>query len=285
MSNKIIIKVPATTANIGPGFDVLGMALDLYNEFIFRDSGDFTDDNLIIEAYKKTFDYYGEDPIPKSLEINGDVPISRGLGSSSTCIVAGVAAAILAMKKPIDKSQILQIATDIEGHPDNVAPAIYGGLIVSLMTEDQIHTISYDVHEDLRFYAMIPDFEVSTAKARAVLPLEIALTDGIFNASRIPVLLKGLETGDQQLISPGVEDKFHQDYRKDLITGYQQVTSYVREQGASPYISGAGPTLIAIKREDENFENKLKKFLNKNLPGWKLKILQVDTKGFEYNIK
>lgn len=285
MADKITVKVPATTANIGPGFDIIGMALNLYNEFIFTNSEDIQKNNLIIESFIKTFEYFNKEPVKKTVEVKSDVPMSRGLGSSATCIVAGVVAAFLEMGLEIDKREILKIATKIEGHPDNVAPAIYGGLIASLMEDDKIYCIEYDICEDLNFYTMIPDFELSTEKARKILPEKISLSDGIFNTARLSFILKGLEIADEELIKLGVKDKFHQIYRKELVKGSEEVFEFVRENNASPYISGAGPTLIAIKKSDESFEKALRDFLNKNYPKWELKTLQVNKEGVKWWVK
>ena len=132
------ISVPATSANIGPGFDVFGLAIEMKNEFLFSHADSFEEDNLVYQAYKRTYERLGLEPEPIKVEINAEVPMARGLGSSSTCVVAGVAAALYRIRGEINKDFLLDIATDIEGHPDNVAPAIYGNLVVSVMDESKV---------------------------------------------------------------------------------------------------------------------------------------------------
>ncbi|MDO5718132.1 MAG: homoserine kinase [Tissierellia bacterium] len=280
----IRIKVPATSANIGPGFDVFGMALDLYNEFVFEDSDDFGGDNLVYEAYKYTFDKYEKNAEPVDIEIITNIPIARGLGSSSTCIVAGIAAALLKIEGEIDRERVLEIATEIEGHPDNVAPAIFGSLVTSVIDSDRIFYNINNPHSDLGFVAIIPDFELSTKKAREILPESVSREDSIFNTSRSCLLIPALEKLDEEMIKACLKDRLHEPYRKSLIKGYGDIESEADRVGAiGTYLSGAGPTIISIYNKlEKDIPESIKSFANKNFPGWEIKSLNLDTEGIQY---
>lgn len=268
----IRIKVPATSANLGPGFDVMGLAIDRYNIFSFIESEKELEDNLIYYSYKKVFQDLGEDIIPVEIKVEENLPRARGLGSSATCIVAGIMGANEILGRPLDKEEILKMATEIEGHPDNVAPAIYGGLVVSLMDKDKIYTGKVPIKNDLEFIALVPDFQLETTRARSVLPKTIPLGDGIYNVGRASMLITALVTGDNRLIKIGLGDKFHQSPRGKLIKGFDHITSKAYECGAlGSYLSGAGPTIMTIVEEgDSDFKVKIESFINQNHPGWKV---------------
>lgn len=272
--------VPATSANVGPGFDVFGLAVNAFNTFVFRKSKTFKDNNLVYEAYRRTFEYLNEDLIPISIQIVSDVPSTRGLGSSSTCIVAGVYAALYMLYGKIDKDLALKISTDVEGHPDNVAPAIFGGFVVSLMEDDKIYYKRFDLHKDLEFLAAIPNFQVKTSDARKVLPESISLKDGIYNVSRASLLAPALIDLDKDLISIALEDRFHQPYRKELIKGYDDLVAKAMEFGAlGTYISGAGPTIMVLSEKNSQTYMKLKGYAGVKLKGWEIKKLSLDLTG------
>ena len=287
----ICVKVPATTANIGPGFNCLGMALSLYNKVYFEEKGNglvikgcdgrFTgEDNLAYEAYLKTLAQCGI-PAPEGLEIKieGDVPISRGLGSSATMIVAGIMGADRVHSLGLSKEQMLLIANEMEGHPDNVAPAIYGGLTAAVVREGRPTVMKYNVSLGIRFTALVPDFETSTQEARAILPEMIKRTDGVYTAGCLSILLKALETGDEEALAVALDDRLHQPYRKSLIPGFDQIRAIAVDNGAAGLvISGSGSTLLAVGGRDDlaaSLEEALSTF-----PGnWKVLPLSVDAGG------
>ena len=284
----IKIRVPATTANIGCGFDTLGMALTLYSTFTFNINSEFkvtgcpikyqNENNLVITSYKKVFEKLNKEIIPVSLHIESDIPVSRGLGSSASCIVAGIWAANLLLDQPLTKAQCLTIATEIEGHPDNVAPAIYGDLCASFM-DDEVYSVQYHASKDLKLLVMIPNFEVSTHEARKVLPKTIDYKDAIFNLSRVACLCKAIEENNQEMIAHALQDKLHEPYRKELIHEYNEIKEICKDEVAF-FISGSGPTLICIvKNNEEQLINKI----NKLKYNWKCISLAIDTKGVVEN--
>lgn len=277
----IRVRVPATSANLGPGFDVLGLAIDRYNTFTFKKAHDFPDNNLIYQSYRKVFDHLAKDIIPVDIEVKGDIPRARGLGSSAACIVGGIMGANEILGKPLDKGEILKLASEIEGHPDNVAPAIYGGLVASVMEGENIHTGKIPIKNDLSFIALVPNFELSTSEARGVLPREIPYDHGIYNVARVSMLITALVTGDNSLIKLGLEDKLHQVYRGKLIPGFDEIIEKSYKAGAlGCYLSGAGPSLMAIGAgEDKKFVDKINKFITEDYPDWNIYVHKIDELG------
>lgn len=277
----IKVKVPATSANLGPGFDVLGLAIDRYNIFTFVESAESKEENLIYKSYRRVFEYLGKPLIPVKIQVNDNIPIARGLGSSAACIVGGIMGANEILGKPLDKEDILKLATEIEGHPDNVAPAIYGGLVVSVMEGDKIHIAKLPIKNKLNFIALVPNFELSTSKAREVLPKRIDFKDGIYNISRVSILLTALATGDSGLIKLGLQDKFHQPYRGKLIEGFDEIISAVNQKGAlGCYLSGAGPTIMCIgPGEDNRLIKDIQEYVKDEYPAWEVFVHKVDNIG------
>lgn len=277
----IKIRVPATSANIGPGFDVMGIAFDLYNEFTFYE-GEMGEHNLIYDAYEYTFKYLRKEPVPARIEVDGQVPMARGLGSSSTCIVAGVAGALAMLKWPMDRELIIRIATAIEGHPDNVAPATLGGLVVSVMADGEVHSELSPVDENIGFIAIIPDFELPTEEARAILPKEISLQDGIYNVSRACLLSSALRSGVLNHVRVGLSDRFHEPWRMHLIPGFMEVKQTALGLGAlGCYLSGAGPTIMCVTGgENGHILEGMTEYIEEHLPKWKVVKLNVDLDGF-----
>lgn len=289
----IKVRVPATSANMGPGFDSLGIGLTLYNEFGFKEieSGlkfkgipeEFcNEENIIYEAMKYCFDKAGYKI--KGLEIselNQDVPISRGLGSSSTCIVGGLVGANEILGGKFSEDELLDMAVEIEGHPDNVAPALIGGMVVAITEENKTFYDKINLKGGLKFVAIVPNFRLSTEKARGVLPKEITLKDGVYNVSRAALMVSSFISGKYELIKYACKDAFHQNYRSQLIPGFEKVYNKSYELGAlGCYLSGAGPTIMAIIDEkDERFSNKLKQFLNDENLQWDILELSLDSEG------
>ncbi len=288
----IEVKIPATSANLGPGFDTLGLALDLYNTFSFKEISnglhidgfgpDYnSSNNLVYKSMIKTFEKVGYRPKGISIEAKTEIPISRGLGSSSSCIIGGILGANHLAGDPLSKDEILKLAIEIEGHPDNVAPALFGGLVVSVMDKGQVYYNIINIHKGLKFVALIPDFTLSTKAARDLLPSRIAYQDGVYNTGRLALLLSALTNGRFDLLRQGLKDKFHQPYRCKLIDGYDEIVNKSREFGAlGEYLSGAGPTIMALVYEDDKyFVKNMESFFKKNTYNWQVKELYLNTSG------
>ncbi len=263
----ITVRVPATTANIGPGFDCLGAALTLYNQFIFSelpvessqeleitvrginaDRVSRTADNMVVQAME-TFYRKLNQPIPKiKIDIEMNVPLARGLGSSATAIVGGLVGANELAGQPFSMQQIADLATEIEGHPDNVVPALLGGCRLSASGIDRDWEVSQlSWHASIIPIVAIPAFELSTAAARQVLPAGYSRSDVVFNMAHLGLLMQGLSTGNPDWLKAALQDKVHQPYRKALIPNFDSVEAAAIAAGAhGVVISGAGPTILAL---------------------------------------
>lgn len=252
-----IVRTFATSANVGPGFDTLGICFDLYNEYEysicdkyiieeFKEKYKDPKRNLIIKSYEEVFKRLNKKLIYIKLkQIKQDIPTSRGLGSSASCIVTGILIANDILNNPLSKDEIFQIASSIEGHPDNVAPLIYGGFTCSFK-EEEYKKIALDINPKLKFMVCIPPFELSTAKAREVLPKTVSMKEAVFNVSHSIAMIKALETGDMELLKLGKKDMLHEPYRYPLIEGSQKMIEYASNNDAVCLISGAGSTLLLI---------------------------------------
>lgn len=263
---SVSVSVPATTANLGPGFDCLGAALTLYNRFSFslRPGGSELEiqvrgqeaervktnsSNLAYQAFVAFYQYLNQAPPPVQIQIQLGVPLARGLGSSATAIVGGLVGANALAGSPLETPQILKLAIALEGHPDNVAPALLGGCRLAASglppTEWTICDIPWS--ESIMPVVAIPEFELSTQAARAVLPQTCNYQDAIFNTAHLGLLLRGLETGNPDWLRSALQDRLHQPYRQSLILGFEAVQAAALESGAyGLVISGAGPTLLAL---------------------------------------
>lgn len=274
--NRAVVRVPGTSANCGPGFDCLGVATTIYNyldltliksgKVIVESTGEGADNipsgkrNLTWLAIKKILDVTGRTNDFKGaiIRMKNNVPISRGLGSSSTAIVAGLTAANEILGSPLDKNGLLKLATELEGHPDNVAPAIFGGFTVSVMDKGSVQTFSFMPRVKLKLIVTVPDFELSTRLARKVLPKNIAMKDAIFNISRASMLIAALVEGREDLLPLAFDDALHQPYRKKLVPGMTEVFEAAKSAGAlGAAISGAGSCLIAFTSAHSGLENKI----------------------------
>ena len=267
----IQVKVPATTANIGAGFDCLGAALTLDNVFRFTPMAaeaepfslevvgaeveakklDADPDNLLYVAFKYLYDKI-EQPVPNiHIAIDLNVPLSRGLGSSATAIVGGLVGANTLAGSPLSESEVMELAIELEGHPDNVVPALLGGCQLSVNHQKQRVICPWAWHEAVIPVVAIPDFELSTEESRLVLPQQYARAQAIFNASRLGLLPHGLAQNNAEYLRASLDDQIHQPYRKNLIVGYDQVQQAAIQAGAfGMVISGAGPTLLALASPD-----------------------------------
>ena len=287
---RVTVRVPATSANLGPGFDSFGCALALYNTYTFETiSGgleifgcpeEFRNrDNLSVVAYRYAMEALGMEPEPLRLDIDAHIPVCRGLGSSSAMIIGGMMAANALHGSHLDKDEMLRLCTVVEGHPDNLAPALYGGMTASLMREGRPITARFPLSEKLRFLALVPDFPLSTQLARSVLPQRVPFADAVFNVSHAALLLRALETADTEMIALALDDRLHQPYRRSLIEGIDLAEQTARECGVTAFcISGAGPTCLCIADNDEIGEC-LQKRLPEVLPNWQVLPLRLDTEG------
>lgn len=280
------ISVPATSANLGPGFDALGIALNLANTCEFKISEDVkkfeknVKENLIYSSYKYVFDFYKEEVIPIDIDLCTNIPLSRGLGSSAACIVMGVFMAFSVMKRDFDKAEILKIATAIEGHPDNVSPAIYGGANVSILNGD-VFVERFEISEKFKFLAIIPEFELSTKDAREALPKNYTKEDVVFNISRVSMLILSLISGDEDNLKASLEDKIHEPYRYKLIPEIEEIEKIIKESNAiGHYLSGAGSTIMLIlNSNDETTESEIRKKLERLSNSYSVMPLEIDKRG------
>ena len=312
-TSTITVTVPATTANLGPGFDCIGAALSLYNRFQFsrlepsateklkitvtgQEAAKVkTDDsNLAYQAFIKLYGYLNQSPPPVAIHIDMQVPLARGLGSSATAIVGGLVGANELAGKPLSQVEVMRLAIELEGHPDNVVPALLGGCRLAAsnsppqpplskggltegfplrevgLTEQSPLDLDAEIlpspplskggqgggsweicdipwHPNIVPVVAIPDFELSTAEARKVLPADYSRADAIFNAAHLGLLVRALETGNENWLRCALQDKIHQPYRQSLIKGYEAVQQAALNAGAyGMVISGAGPTLLAL---------------------------------------
>jgi homoserine kinase len=269
--STFVITVPATTANIGPGFDCLGAALSRYNRFHFK-PGALADlriqatglgaqqvslnaDNLLYQAFLKVYQHLGEVAPPVEIQVEMDVPLSRGLGSSATAIVGGIVGANALAGFPLSDPMLLQLAIEMEGHPDNVVPAFLGGcqLTTPNPADTEFPWTICDIPWPDRLIPVvaIPDLELSTSLARQVLPLQYDRADAIFNMAHLGLLLRGLEQGRPDWLRTALHDRIHQPYRKVLIPGFEALETAALAAGAyGVVISGAGPTVLALADQD-----------------------------------
>lgn len=291
---KVKVKVPATSANLGSGFDVAGLALTLYNTFTFELSEDglnikgcpeqfCNENNLTYQAFKRAAEVCGLEYQGVNIECSGEVPYTRGLGSSSTCIVAGIVGAFAFKDKVEERQEILELATSIEGHPDNVAPAIFGGVTVSVMEEDNVLTLNIPVKHDYRFVALIPPFTLSTEQSRAVLPQILPRKDAIKNVSHLALMVASLINGYDEGLKLGFKDRLHQPYRGDLIAGFDEIMAVLEkdEQVLGAYLSGAGPTIMAVIHADDQMGVvRIKEELGDLIKDWRVNKLELDNRGY-----
>lgn len=273
----IKIKVPATSANLGVGFDTLGVALNIYNTFYIEESEQLSIEgvdkkyqnrnNLFMIAFDRVNEKLNTFKNIK-LKIEAKIPIARGLGSSASLIVAGAVAANYLNDNKLTILEIFQICTAIEGHPDNIAPAIFGGLTSSFMCDDVPYTKKIAVHKKYKFTLLIPDFEVSTSLARSVLPASYSKEDTVSNLSRIISLYLSLNDGDDSILKIANNDRIHEPYRKELIPDFDLLKQECLNKGAYTFmISGSGPTCLTIS-DDEYFSKKIN--VSKAKSNWKL---------------
>jgi homoserine kinase len=271
IGQRVIVDVPATTANLGPGFDCLGAALDLNNRFAMRrieGGGERFEliiegsegshlrggpENLVYRAAQRVWKTAGLEPVALEARVRLAVPPARGLGSSATAIVAGLMGANALVGEPLSKEKLLELAIDIEGHPDNVVPSLLGGLCMTAKAASQRwRVVRCEWTSTVKVVVAIPSIRLSTSEARRAMPKAIPVSDAVVNLGALTLLLQGLRTGNGDLISDGMHDRLHEPYRWRLIKGGDQVKQAAMDAGAwGCAISGAGPSVLALCAEDK----------------------------------
>ncbi len=290
------VKVPASTANLGSGFDCMGIALNLYTEAYFEEidegleiiindsSSEFLphdERNYVYQAMLRVFEKANVFPKGVRITSHTDIPMTRGLGSSSASLALGLCGANELIGTPFTKDELLDIAYQIEGHPDNVTPAFMGGFTVSVYDNKQLMYTKTDIPENIRFAAFIPDFYLSTKKARNVLPKFVPHKNAVFNVAHAAFMASAIAKGDFSAFGVGCKDRLHQRYRFDMIKSAEYIIRSAKRNGAMcGYLSGAGPTIVAVTDGDcVAFENNMNEIIKTNLKNWKLKMLSADNNG------
>lgn len=284
----INVRVPATSANLGVGYDCMGIALDEFASVSFEvmeegvlitgcEEAYCNEENLIYQAFMMGLHYMKEAISGIHIHVDTAIPYARGLGSSATCIVAGIAGANALCKNRMNKYEMFALATRIEGHPDNIAPAIFGALCISFMDEGKPNMIKYGIKRDLLFITMIPDYEVNTKEAREVLPTSMHYTDAVYQMGRCAALAKAIEIGNPVIIKKACTDNMQEPYRKKLIPEYHAVKK-ICEDAITMYISGSGSTMIALTQDQEQAETITAKMC-KQYPSWSIRILRATYDG------
>lgn len=276
---KVSVKVPATTANIGPGFDCLGMALPIYNtitieETVLPGTGieinviaesaaidelslehiPLDENSLVYKAVELLYNSIGQTPSELKINIHSNIPVARGLGSSASVIVGALIAANELLGKPADEVALLSIACEIEGHPDNITPAIVGGLVLSSQEDDgSVIYRKLNWPTEWAITVCVPDFELSTDIARSVLPKEVPMKDAIFNAQRLGMFVQAVNTKDAELMKLALKDKLHQPYRMKLVPGLDKIMDNLRhiDSVLGCVLSGAGSSILVISEKND----------------------------------
>lgn len=306
---KISVKVPASTSNLGPGFDCIGMALPIYNTItieetvlpgtgieinVLNDSETSNDllmdhmpmdeNSIIYKAVELLYNSIGQTPSELKITVQSQIPIARGLGSSASVIVGGLLAANELLGHPADEVALLSIATEVEGHPDNVTPSIVGGLVLTSLEDDgSVVYRKLNWPEEWQITVCIPDYELSTEISRSVLPKEVPMQDAIFNAKRLGMLIQAINTKDAELMKMALQDRLHQPYRMKLVPGLDKIMENLKheENVLGCVLSGAGPAIIVISQKN-NLE-KIKSIINDTWEEMNVKVnimtLPVETQG------
>lgn len=306
---KVSVKVPATTANIGPGFDCIGMALPIYNvitieETVLPGTGvdinvisdgisldDFMLENipldensLVYKAVELLYNSIGQSPSELKITIKSGIPVSKGLGSSASVVVGALIAANELLGRPADDAALLSIACELEGHPDNITPAFVGGLVISSQEDDgSVVYRKLDWPEQWTITVCIPDFELSTDIARSVLPKEVPLKDAVFNAQRLGMFVQAVHSNDSELMKLALKDRLHQPFRMKLIQGFEEIMTAFKhtDEVLGCVISGAGSSILIIseKYDIEKINNKVKEIWSNLNIKCDIKSLNVESNG------
>jgi homoserine kinase len=294
---RVHVRVPATSANLGPGFDALGLALALHNEVVAEEADRVgvsvrgegaavlptSADNLVARGVRLAYEAAGRPFRGVRLECVNRVPLARGLGSSAAAWVGGLAAGNALLGSPLDRDAMLALAARAEGHPDNVAAAILGGLTVSCATGDAVTAVALPVPRALQWVVLIPEVTSATAEARAVLPAAVPRADAVFNVQRVALLLASLQAGRPAALRAALDDRLHQPYREKLFPWMRGVATAAIAAGAlGCVLSGAGPSLLAVVDEGGDagrVARALEEALRRAGVAGTARALAVDTEG------
>lgn len=273
---KVRVRIPASTANLGPGFDTLGMALELYawidmaiaETTIIHLHGDqmrgipIDKKNLVYRVAQQVFATAGVNYPELEISMYSDIPLTRGLGSSASAIIGGMYAANALAGGKLSNEQLFQLATKLEDHPDNVGASLYGGIVVASWDGQRAHSIRIEPDHRLEVLVAIPDFYLATEKARNALPKQVLMKDAVYNVSHSSLLVAALCTGNLPAIRLAMKDALHQPYRSALIPGMELILRDADQYGAlGVALSGAGPTLLALVDKNESNKTELEAFL------------------------
>lgn len=291
----IKIQIPATSANLGSGFDSLGVALNMYN-YVWMEEADDIDissndgievpkdeSNLIYWSAERLYQECGKSLPGLKIVQENNIPMTRGLGSSSACIAAGLIGANRFLGSPLSQHDLVNLACKIEGHPDNTTPALLGGLVTAAMENGRVYSVSVPVAKNIRFGVFIPPFELKTEVARNALPNEYSRENAVYNLSRSSLMTAALFSGSLENLRVAVQDSIHQPFRKKFISGVDTVFRMSYELGSyGTYISGAGPSIIAII--DDTLEETFNKYAlphleSKGINDWQFHVLNADGEG------
>lgn len=293
----VTVKVPATSANLGSGFDSVGVALQLYNTISAEETDgeikiEVTDEsskyiplderNLVYRTMMSTFDRIGYKPKGLHIVQTNNIPVTRGMGSSSASIVGGIMAANRICNDPMSRQEIIDFASYLEGHPDNVTPAVTGGMAVAVKNRG-IKYINFPINnQKLSFAVYIPNFSLRTKVARAALPELASYRDASYNIGRAAMLTSAMLTENYELLSTALQDRLHQYYRKRLIGGSSKVFYEAEKCGAiGTYISGSGSAMVSIvlKENEAQFYSKMNSYITNNFRNWQFKFVPADNVG------
>lgn len=280
MQHRVVVKVPASTANLGPGFDSLGMALSLFSWVSLAPSastrvvlrGDNLDgvptdkSNLVYEVAQSVFHKAGVSVPELDIEIRSDIPLTRGLGSSAAAIVGALVAANALIGDALSADQLFQMATELERHPDNVGASLFGGIIVAAWDGAKAAYVRLEPPAGMETLVAIPQFELSTKKARNILPEQVAMGDAVFNVCHSSLLTAALAAGRLDLLRHAMRDRLHQPYRAPLIPGMEEILRDAADHGAlGAVLSGAGPTLLLLAETGEARSGKLERYIRQTM--------------------
>ena len=288
----IKVIVPASSANLGAGFDSLAIAVKIYNTFTFEELDDGfelkgsmfdynSDTNLTYVAMMKTFRKVGYSPKGIRMYMDTDIPIARGLGSSAACILGGIIGANELAGTPLTQEEVVELAIGIEGHSDNITAQMYGGMTCSIEAGGRYLNQQVMVPAGISICALIPDIQLETVESRAVLPKTVDYQDALFNLARSAYLVAAMSNGDWDNLRHGFEDRLHEPYRASLIPDFDEVCRMAKEAGAlGSYISGGGPTIVTLKRSDDGgYLDKLRASLAKLPNNWSASEVGIDVEG------
>jgi len=295
------VRVPATSANLGPGFDVLALALGLYNDIAYGEAEhvvvtidgegagrlDTGSHNVVVRAARMVYEAAGRRFAGAAIHCINRIPPARGLGSSAAAWVGGLVAANATLGSPLDRDAILALACRAEGHPDNVAAALLGGLTVSCAPDDRVTAVSLPVPAEIGWVVLVPETESSTREARAVLPATVSRADAVFNLQCMGLLLAAIAVGRADLLTVAMDDRLHQPQRQGLFPWMETVRRAALDAGAlGCVLSGAGPSLLApVRGPGESVARAMERALREAGVAGRAMPLPVDTVGATWNLR